>query len=99
MALATQPPATVSVTVSSGDTDAVSVPSQALVFTTGNWSTARSVTVGGVDDVDASERATVAVTLTASGGGYSGVTPRCRCRWTTMTLPVWCWIRVLVDGG
>ena len=73
VALATQPPATVSVTVSSGDTDAVSVPSQVLVFTTGNWSTARSVTVGGVDDDDALDE-TVAVTLTASGGGYGGVT-------------------------
>ena len=73
VALATQPSASVSVTVSSGDTDAVSVPSQALVFTTGNWSTARSVTVGGVDDDDALDE-TVAVTLSASGGGYSGVT-------------------------
>ena len=73
MALATQPPATVSVTVSSGDTDAVSVPSQVLTFTTGNWSTARSVTVGGVDDDDALDE-TVTVTLTASGGGYGGVT-------------------------
>ena len=73
MALATQPPATVSVTVSSGDAGAVSVPSQVLVFTTGNWSTARSVTVGGVDDDDALDES-VAVTLTASGGGYSGQT-------------------------
>ena len=73
VALATQPPATVSVTVSSGDAGAVSVPSQVLVFTTGNWSTARSVTVGGVDDDDALDE-TVTVTLTASGGGYSGVT-------------------------
>ena len=73
VALATQPSASVSVTVSSGDAGAVSVPSQALVFTTGNWSTARSVTVGGVDDDDALDE-TVAVTLSASGGGYSGVT-------------------------
>ena len=47
VALATQPSATVSVMVSSGDAGAVSVPSQALVFTTGDWSTAQSVTVGG----------------------------------------------------
>ena len=71
--LATQPSQQVSVTVSSGDTDAVSVPSQVLVFTTGNWSTARSVSVGGVDDDDALDE-TVTVTLTASGGGYGGVT-------------------------
>ena len=73
VALATQPPATVSVTVSSADAGAVSVPSQVLVFTTGNWSTARSVSVGGVDDDDALDE-TVTVTLSASGGGYSGVT-------------------------
>ena len=49
--LATRPSASVSVRVSSGDTGAVSVPSQALVFTTGNWSTARTVTVSEVGDV------------------------------------------------
>ena len=65
MSLATQPSGQVSVTVSSGDSAAVSVPAQALVFTTGNWSTARSVTVGGVDDDDA-QGETVTVTLTAS---------------------------------
>ena len=71
VALATQPSASVSVTVSSGDAGAVSVPSQALVFTTGNWSTAQSVAVGGVDDADASSES-VTVTVTASGGGYVG---------------------------
>ena len=71
VSLATQPSATVSVTVSSGDTDAVSVPAGTLTFTTGNWSTARSVTVGGVDDDDA-QGETVTVTLTASGGDYAG---------------------------
>ena len=71
--LATRPSASVSVTVSSGDADAVSVPSQALVFTTGNWSTARLVTVEGVDDADALDES-VTVTLTASGGDYGGET-------------------------
>ena len=60
-------------TVSSGDSGAVSVPSQALVFTTGNWSTAQSVTVGGVDDDDALGES-VTVTVTASGGDYGGET-------------------------
>ena len=73
VSLATQPSQQVSVTVSSGDTAAVSVPSQALVFTTGDWSTAQSVSVGGVDDDDALDE-TVTVTLSASGGGYGGVT-------------------------
>ena len=71
--LATRPSASVSVTVSSGDTGAVSVLSQALVFTTGNWSTARAVAVGGVDDDDAGDEL-VTVTVTASGGDYSGET-------------------------
>ena len=71
--LATQPSQQVSVTVSSGDTAAVSVPSQTLTFTTGDWSTAQSVSVGGVDDGDASDES-VTVTLSASGGGYGGVT-------------------------
>ena len=73
VSLATQPSATVSVTVSSGDTDAVSVPAGTLTFTTGNWSTAQSVTVGGVDDDDA-QGETVTVTLTAYGGDYGGRT-------------------------
>ena len=43
------------------------------MFTTGNWSVARSVSVGGVDDADALDES-VTVTLTATGGGYGGVT-------------------------
>ena len=73
VSLATRPSGQVSVTVSSGDTGAVSVRSQALTFTTGNWSTAQSVTVGGVDDEDALDES-VSVTVTASGGDYSGET-------------------------
>ena len=73
VSLATRPSASVSVTVSSGDPDAVSVPSRALVFTTGNWSTAQLVTVEGVDDEDALDES-VTVTVTASGGDYGGET-------------------------
>ena len=71
--LATRPSGQVSVTVSSGDSAAVSVPSQALVFTTGDWSVAQSVTVGGVDDADALDES-VSVTLTATGGDYTNET-------------------------
>ena len=53
--------------------DAVSVSWGTLLFTTGNWSTARSVTVSGVDDDDALDES-VTVTLTASAGDYNGVT-------------------------
>ena len=71
--LATRPSHAVSVRVSSGDPGAVSVPARALVFTTGNWSTAQLVAVGGVDDEDALDES-VTVTLSASGGDYSGET-------------------------
>ena len=71
--LATRPSGQVSVSVSSGDVGAVSVPAQALTFTTGNWSTAQQVSVGGVDDDDALDES-VTVTLTATGGDYTGET-------------------------
>ena len=93
MALATQPSASVSVTVSSGDTGAVSVPAQALTFTTGNWSTAQSVTVGGVDDDDALHES-VTVTLSASGGDYGGVTASVSVSVTDDDTERWWWIRV-----
>ena len=71
--LATQPTQQVSVSVSSGDSGAVSVPSQPLTFTTQNWGTAQPVTVSGVSDDDAGDE-TVTVTVTASGGDYAGNT-------------------------
>ena len=75
LSLATQPSASVSVTVSSGDSAAVSVPSQALVFTTGDWSTPQSVTVEGVQDADTSdESVTVTLTASSSDSNYEGQT-------------------------
>ena len=71
--LATQPTQQVSVSVSSGDSGAVSVPSQPLTFTTQNWRTAQTVTVSGVSDDDTGDE-TVTVTVTASGGDYAGNT-------------------------
>ena len=50
--LATQPTADVSVTVSSGDTGAATVPSTVLTFTTADWNTTQTVTVTGVADAD-----------------------------------------------
>ena len=73
--LATQPTADVSVTVSSGDTGAVSVPSTALTFSTMNWGTAQSVTVTGVADADAvDESVTVTATAASTDGEYQGET-------------------------
>ena len=75
--LATEPAATVTVTVGSGDR-AVTVDSggtpytKMLTFGTLTWSTAQTVTATAVDDVDASdERVTIA--HSASGGDYRGV--------------------------
>ena len=70
--LAARPTGAVTVAVSSGDTGAVAVPAS-FVFTASNWDRARPVTVRGVDDDDTSDE-TVAVTHTASGGGYGSVT-------------------------
>ena len=69
--LGTQPTADVTVTAASRDTSAVSVTGGAsLTFTTGDWSTAQTVTVFGVQDNDAADETTV-VDLQAAGGGYS----------------------------
>ncbi|MDE0613404.1 MAG: fibronectin type III domain-containing protein [bacterium] len=71
--LATQPTADVTVSLSSDDSAAASVPAGDLTFTTGNWNTAQTVTVTGVQDADASDEDPT-ITLTATGGGYTGVT-------------------------
>ena len=64
VALATQPTATVTVDVTSGDTTAATVSPQTLTFTTANWNTAQTVTVNGVDDADGTDE-TLDVTLDA----------------------------------
>ena len=86
--LASQPTATVTVTLRSGNDrsvsllDPVPVPptpttpaTSTLTFTTGNWDQPRTITVGGVDDDDAVDEL-VTVTHTASGGGYGAVSAR-----------------------
>ena len=69
VALATQPTAAVTVTVSSGDTGAATVSPASLSFTTANYSTSQTVTVTGVQDDDAENESTT-VGLSASGGDY-----------------------------
>ena len=71
VALDSQPTGSVTVTPTSGDTNAATV-SGALTFTTGNWSTAQTVTVTGVQDADGDDD-TVSVTHAATGGGYVSV--------------------------
>ena len=71
VALATQPTGTVTVSVSSGDTEVAGVRPARLTFTATDYSAPKTVTVTGVQDPDASnERTTVEVA--ANGGGYSG---------------------------
>ena len=71
LSLATQPTGAVTVTVSSSDRAALSVP-VSFVFTTSNWDQPRTVTVRGVEDSD-TDNETVTVTHRASGGGYGSV--------------------------
>ena len=71
--LDTQPTGNVTVTPSSGDTGAVTVPAEALTFTTSNWATAQTVTVTAVGDSDSTNE-TVSVSHTVSGADYASVT-------------------------
>ena len=63
--LDSEPSQNVTVTAASDDTGAVTVTPTVLTFTTGDWSTAQTVTVTAVDDANADDE-TVAVTHTAA---------------------------------
>ena len=65
--LASQPSASVTVTPTSDDPNAVTVPPTVLTFTTGDWSTAQTVTVTAEEDVNAVSE-TVQVTHAAASG-------------------------------
>ena len=73
--LASQPSASVTVTPTSADPTAVTVPPTVLTFTTGNWDTAQTVTVTAVQDTNAVSE-TVQVTHTAASGdtAYNSLT-------------------------
>ena len=68
-----QPTGNVTVTVSSGDSGAVTASPASLTFTTGNYSTTQTVTLTGAQDADGADE-TVTITHTASGGGITGET-------------------------
>ncbi len=72
--LAAKPKDSVVVSVTSRDTGAVSMAAglTSLTFTETNYSRTQTVTVNGVQDTDASDETTI-VDLSASGGGYEGV--------------------------
>ena len=63
--LTSEPTETVTVTATSGDEAAVTVSPTTLTFTTGNWSTAQTVTVTAVEDANADDES-VRVTHTAA---------------------------------
>ncbi len=79
VALNSEPTGSVTVTVASSngnatvDTDPATTGDQStLTFTAGNWSTAQTVTVSGLDDdIDNASNLTATISNTPSGGGYS----------------------------
>ena len=71
--LNTQPTGNVTITPSSDDTSAATV-SGALTFTTGNWNTAQTVTVTGVNDnIDNPVDRSATISHAVAGGGYGAV--------------------------
>ena len=71
--LATQPTASVTVNVASGDTDIATVSPATLTFTTANWNTNQTVTVTGVNDSTNNDGRTTNASNSGKGGGYDGL--------------------------
>ena len=71
--LKTQPTGTVTVAVASSNRAAATVSPAVLTFTTGNWSTAQTVIVTGVDDSadNAADKRTVTISNRSSSAGYN----------------------------
>ena len=67
--------------MATADASAATVEPATVSFTTSNWSTGKTVTVTGVDDLldNTPDRATE-IGHTASGGDYGSVSGRCRSR-------------------
>ncbi len=73
--LSSEPTETVTVTVSSNDSsEGVVTLGSTLTFTTSNWSNAKPVEVTGQDDTICDENVIYSVSVSASGGDYSGIT-------------------------
>ena len=72
--LSSQPSADVTVSITSGDPDTVSVSPSQLIFTQDSWSTPQNVTVTAAHDDDATDPAGVInIRKSATGGGYDGL--------------------------
>ena len=70
--LSRQPSGTVTVSISSSDTGAVTVSPSLATFTAENWNTNQTITLWPVVDADRNNER-VTITHTASGGGFGGV--------------------------
>ena len=70
--LTAAPNANVTVTVTSGDTGAVTSNKAKLTFTANNWNTGQTVTLTPKDDADGASES-VAISHAATGGGYDDV--------------------------
>ena len=62
------PNSNVVIDVSSGDTDEATVSPSSLTFTTGNWNSAQTVTVTGVDDANVDGSQNTTITLSVNDG-------------------------------
>ena len=71
--LNTQPAGDVVIDISSGDTGEAAVSPASLTFTNGNWNTAQTVTVTGVDDLISDGTQTVTVTVSVNDAGSDDV--------------------------
>ena len=72
--LNSEPTADVTIGVSSSDTGEGTVSTGTLTFTAGNWNTAQTVTVTGVNDtVDDGDIGYTVILATAVGGGYGAI--------------------------
>jgi VCBS repeat-containing protein len=74
LVLTSQPTGDVTVTLSGLDNTEGSLSATTLTFTSGNWNTAQTVTVTGVDDplIDGTQAYTLSATTSSSDGNYGG---------------------------
>ncbi len=73
--LLAEPNGPVTVTPSSSDPDLASITAETMIFTSSNWYLARTVTLNGVDDPDATVDPPATITHAVGGAGnYAGIT-------------------------
>ncbi|MBF2754979.1 MAG: hypothetical protein ISN29_06945 [Gammaproteobacteria bacterium AqS3] len=73
------PTGSVTVTVASGDTDAIKFVNSPLTFDASNWNEFQTASAVAPHDANAIEES-VTVTVTAAGGGYDGITSQAEAK-------------------